>query len=520
MGRISDTLPQLYFSGNNNLEKFVNALDVEVDLIEKKIKEIPELINVDTCPDDKLPYLAALTGSPLVGEDSILRRRQIRNWPHLLKLKGTQKSLDLYLNSIGAEQHKIKTYFRDAEGNYVEDKPEGEPFLGDDGLWYNIRTHYFGIELTLDNHEYLRWQDWNEDIIERMALWMKEFKPFHAELLKWENLVYEASRQNIFFGAAVFLSPYHKILPAAPIDNNSKLFLSFNTGLFNSKIQNIKSAVNDAAQANVNLYSGAGLFTSNFYTIRTLDRPSDYGVNFGLPLFIKLIKDLIDKYFHIRSGNMAQFNDMILTDGGRSLIAKALQGKKLVFTRAVAGDGIVEGYEAIPNWQIDREAYLAFMNKITAMTDIVHPIREMEIRGIFTPPQIGTATIKTILTNAGYDLGFFFNEIGLFAKDPDTDDEVLYGYCSAGNKGDFMPGQGNSNAVKYYFDLVVTIGQAENVTAIFSEDPASVTLPEMDIRVDDILRYIQSNKEILQYQIDKLAEISIKKSLDEIEAKN
>ena len=185
MGRISDIVPSLYFSGKNNLKKFLDALDVTVDKLENKIKELPSLIDVDACPDDKLPYLAALTGCPLVGENSILRRRQIRNWPHLLKLKGTQKSLELYLNSIGAEQHKIMTYFRDADGSYIETKPEGEPFKGDDGLWYNIRTHYFGLEIVWDNHEYLRWQGWNEDLEERMAFWMKNFKPFYAELLKW-----------------------------------------------------------------------------------------------------------------------------------------------------------------------------------------------------------------------------------------------------------------------------------------------------------------------------------------------
>ncbi|MBQ6910247.1 MAG: hypothetical protein IJQ29_09005, partial [Synergistaceae bacterium] len=133
MGRISDIVPPLYFRGKNNLKKFLDALDVEVDLIENKIKNLPSLIDVDSCPDELLPYLAALTGCPLVGDDNILRRRQIRNWPHLLKLKGTQRSLKLYLESIGASQNKIMTYFRDAEGKYVEEKPDCEPFIADDG---------------------------------------------------------------------------------------------------------------------------------------------------------------------------------------------------------------------------------------------------------------------------------------------------------------------------------------------------------------------------------------------------
>ena len=214
---------------------------------------------------------------------------------------------------------------------------------------------------------------------------------------------------------------------------------------------------------------------------------------------------------------MAQFSDMVLTNAGRGLLTKIIQGKKLIFTRAVAGDGIISGFETIPDLSTDRDKYMEFMDTAAVMTDLVSPIREMEIRGIETQPQIGTSSIKTLLSNKGCSLGFFFNEIGLFAKDPDTDDEVLYGYCSAGNKGDFMPGQGTANAVNYYFDLVVVIGQAESVTAIFSDDPAGVTVPELDSRIDSMLKHIQTQNDLLQYQIDKLAEQNIKSSLDELD---
>ena len=267
MGRISDIVPPLYFRGKNNLKKFLDALDVEVDLIENKIKNLPSLIDVDSCPDELLPYLAVLTGCPLVGDDNILRRRQIRNWPHLLKLKGTQRSLKLYLESIGASQNKIMTYFRDAEGKYVEEKPDGEPFIADDGLWRNIRTHYFGLEIVWDDHEYLRWQDWNEDLEERIAFWMKNFKPFHAELLKWENIIKESSNLNIQVSTANFISPYLKIAPAILNFANAKSFMSVNTGLFSSKIQVINSAQGSGAKSSVYIKHSTGLFNSKINKI-------------------------------------------------------------------------------------------------------------------------------------------------------------------------------------------------------------------------------------------------------------
>lgn len=214
---------------------------------------------------------------------------------------------------------------------------------------------------------------------------------------------------------------------------------------------------------------------------------------------------------------MAQFSDMALTNAGRGLIAKTLRGKPLTFTRAVAGSGVLSDFETIPDPNEERERHLNFINAVSEMTGLIQPVRDMEIRGIETPPLIGTATIKTLLTNKDFDLGFFFNEIGLFAQDPDSGEEILYGYCSAGNKGDFMPGQGGSNAVKYYFDLVVVIGQAETVTAVFSDDPASVTVLELDDRIDAVLRYVKSQDDLLQYQIDRLAEKIIEKILDKAE---
>ena len=215
---------------------------------------------------------------------------------------------------------------------------------------------------------------------------------------------------------------------------------------------------------------------------------------------------------------MAQFSDMVLTNAGRGLIARTLTGKGLQFTRAVAGSGVVTGYETIPDPSTEHDRYIEFINTVAEFSDLVQPIREMEIRGIDIPPQVGTATIKTLLSNEGCSLGFFFNEVGLFAQDPDTNEEVLYGYCSAGNKGDFMPGQGTANAVKYYFDLVVVIGQAGSVTAIFSGDPAAVTVTELDDRIDSVLKHIKTQDDLLQYQIDCLAEASIKKSLAAAEA--
>lgn len=242
MGRISDIVPPLYYGGKNDVVKFLDALDIEVSAIEKKIQGITDLIDVDRCPDDKLPYLAAMTNCPLVGADPASWRRQIRNWPWLLKLKGTERSFDLYLNSIGAEDHRIPTYFRDAEGNYIEEKPPGEPFLDESGIWRNIRTHYFGLEVTLHDHTYLRWQEWHKDFVERVSYWFNYFKPFHSELLRWDTYVRVEEALDIAVGAATAQGEHQEVALALTSEGISNMALNIGAATAQGKHQEVALA--------------------------------------------------------------------------------------------------------------------------------------------------------------------------------------------------------------------------------------------------------------------------------------
>ena len=186
MGRITDIIPALYHNGDNDLTRFTEILDSKVIReLEQSTRGITNLINIDKCPDDSLPYLAALTNCPLIGNDPVFWRKQIRNWPYILKLKGTQRSLELVLDSIGAENWTIKTFFRDAGGGYITSKPTGKPFMDADGLWHNIRTHYFGIEFVM-RKAFVEELDFNwdvEEVKDKLRFWFERGKPYHAELL-------------------------------------------------------------------------------------------------------------------------------------------------------------------------------------------------------------------------------------------------------------------------------------------------------------------------------------------------
>ena len=200
---------------------------------------------------------------------------------------------------------------------------------------------------------------------------------------------------------------------------------------------------------------------------------------------------------------MAQFGGVILTNAGRNILAKALTGKPLVFTKAWAGKG-----------------FLPDGAKVEEFTDLVEPHRVVEIKEMSIPPAIGTAKISLEMTNKELTEGFFLREIGLFAEDPDTGTEVMYGYCNAGEYPDYVPGYGGADAVYYEVAFTVIIDQAKNVVAIFSDNPLAVTHDQLNAKADEIYREMRRKNELIQYQLNCLAQASIINSLEHVGLKH
>ncbi len=196
---------------------------------------------------------------------------------------------------------------------------------------------------------------------------------------------------------------------------------------------------------------------------------------------------------------MAQFNGMQITNAGRNVIAKAITGKVLKFTRGVAGTGFLpEGQD------------------VNELENLIAPFREMQIAEVEMTSHTGTAKVLLVLSNKELQTGFFLREIGLFAEDPDTGQEILYGYSNAGNTADFMPASDGPDPVYYRFNLTVIVDQAKEVTAIFSDDPLAVTHSQMDSRLDTVILAMKARDDFLQRQINMLAHASIMNSLEHI----
>ena len=172
-------LPYIYHD-SGVLIGYMEALEADINNIRDKYGGLTDIIDIDRCPDIFLPYLAEAVQVPLIGEDPVLWRRQIKAWPGILRIKGTEKSMLLLLDSVGLRSIDIFTYWRNDTGKYVIGKPPGNPYLDTTRqLWYNARTHYFSLSISTINNGLLGQYDMNS-----LRKLIAEVKPYHADLLE------------------------------------------------------------------------------------------------------------------------------------------------------------------------------------------------------------------------------------------------------------------------------------------------------------------------------------------------
>lgn len=103
----------------------------------------------------------------------------------------------------------------------------------------------------------------------------------------------------------------------------------------------------------------------------------------------------------------------VVTDKGRNLIAKLVAGKQLELSRIMVGSG------CCPD---DTEP--------RTLTDLVSPVAE----ATSTVPTYDGASVRMIVEyrsdlNGGLDHGFWLNEFGVYAFDPDEGEVLIYYGC-------------------------------------------------------------------------------------------
>ena len=158
----------------------------------------------------------------------------------------------------------------------------------------------------------------------------------------------------------------------------------------------------------------------------------------------------------------------VFTNAGRALHARALAGATLKFTKMQLGDGS-RGSTAI-----------------TDLKALVSPVASVGISGLRYSGNF--AVISGMFSNADLHTGFNWNEIGLFAADPDAPDDrsrdILYCYQDAAGNPDYIPAS-DSELITKRISIAAITDNAANVTATFS-----ATMGAEDITYDDTISHL------------------------------
>ena len=143
---------------------------------------------------------------------------------------------------------------------------------------------------------------------------------------------------------------------------------------------------------------------------------------------------------------MSTFTLNSITVQGLNIIAKLVAGSQLEFTRIAVGDG------AMPS---DKTPL--------TVTDLTHKLFDVDINSVVNNDN-GSATVKGVFSNTASETGFFYRELGLFAKDPDTKKEILYCYGNAAADAEWISPAGSSSVIEKEVSIITLIGNAEKIT--------------------------------------------------------
>ena len=151
-----------------------------------------------------------------------------------------------------------------------------------------------------------------------------------------------------------------------------------------------------------------------------------------------------------------------LTANGYELLGKAIAGKELRFTRIMLGDA---------NGETPDEETQYNMNAL------IHPQFEAAITQVQHTGG-GTMAVRCRVTNVEVEDGFRIAEVGLFALDPDTGEELMYCYRNSGIASDWMPSGDGSVLWDLVFTVITVIDKATNITAVIDGGLVYVTQTE------------------------------------------
>lgn len=169
-----------------------------------------------------------------------------------------------------------------------------------------------------------------------------------------------------------------------------------------------------------------------------------------------------------------------ITDAGRSLIAKVLVSDYIHISRIMVGQGVC------PDDQ-----------DFGSVTDLFDPVAQ----ATSNTPIVKDGVVKMKIEyrsdlNGGLDYGFWLSEFGIFALDPDTDEEILFLYASLGDAPQYVKSNATPGIDVRRFPVNIIIGKDIGVIMDFN--------PELWLTEEDLLRiYTETLLPMIREEIDR-----------------
>lgn len=175
--------------------------------------------------------------------------------------------------------------------------------------------------------------------------------------------------------------------------------------------------------------------------------------------------------------------DFILTTAADELISKVLSGKTLNFTRMAVGDGF--SYD---------------INVAKGFKNVVNEVLSLDItkKETLSPKSV---KITSAFKNTDAQKEFYYREVGLYAQDPDTGEEVLYVYGNRNDAAELITPTG-ANVVTKQLVFVISVGDSAKVTFNVNADVYALQEDMLDVQAD--ISEIQTNLGTAQTNITTL----------------
>lgn len=175
-----------------------------------------------------------------------------------------------------------------------------------------------------------------------------------------------------------------------------------------------------------------------------------------------------------------------LTNAGYTVLNKLLASQgTLEIVRAQLGSGVCTGETAC-----------------RARTSLVSPICDATFAG--AKYDGGQAILSVQFQNMGLATGFFVNEIGIYAKDPTSGNQILYCYATFDDTPDWIAPASSAWYTRTY-DVVTIISNVANVTVTISPS-AMVSTDDFNVAMENVgnaLLLIASENSMVNRQTQK-----------------